>query len=68
MSRRRLLVMVGLLTVVVLTAFALPTIANEDMMASNTPEVEDSNVSQHENNDRAQRPAQNFRKWRKYRL
>ena len=38
MSKRRLLLMVGLLTVVVLlAAFAMPAIANENMMASNTP-------------------------------
>jgi hypothetical protein len=37
MSRHRLLFMVGVLTVVVIAAFAMPAIANEDM-ASNTPE------------------------------
>ncbi len=40
MSRLRLLVMVGVLTMVVLAAFAMPAIANKDRMASNTPRLQ----------------------------
>jgi hypothetical protein len=39
-ARPRLLFMVGLLTVVVLAAFALPAIADEDMMSSNEPTID----------------------------
>ncbi len=51
MSRRRLLFLVGVLTVVVLAAFALPAIANEDMMATNEPSIE-----QQEENTQSQIP------------
>jgi hypothetical protein len=50
MSRYRLLFMVGVLTVVVIAAFAMPAIANEDMMGGETGDNSSSTNQQPETN------------------
>ncbi len=44
MFRRRLLFMVGVLTMVVLAAFAMPAIANEDMASTPTDVPENTTI------------------------